>query len=53
MSWLKRLIRALLDAGVPPERRNDVAAAVMTLFGASQSPALARHGKASFVSTWI
>jgi hypothetical protein len=38
MSWLKRLIGALLDAGVPPERRNDVAAAVMTLLGASQSP---------------
>lgn len=30
-AWLGRLIRALLDAGVPPERRSDVAAAVMTL----------------------
>ena len=30
-TWLKRLIRRLLETGVPEERRDDVAAAVVTL----------------------
>jgi hypothetical protein len=30
-TWLERLLRALLDVGVPAERRNDVAAAVLIL----------------------
>ena len=34
-AWLERLIEALLNAGVPPERRVDVAAAILTLLGAS------------------
>jgi hypothetical protein len=42
LAWLKRLVEALLKAGVPPERRNDVAAAVLTLFGMSTEVASAR-----------
>ena len=33
--WLERLIKVLLKAGVPPKRRDDVAAAVLTLLGMS------------------
>jgi hypothetical protein len=38
--WLQKLIPSLLKAGVPPERRNDVAAAVLTVL--SVSPTLAK-----------
>src|SRR5206468_10249406 len=33
--WLERLVTVLLKAGVPPERRDDVAAAVLTVLGIS------------------
>ena len=32
-AWLERLISALLKAGVPPERRDDVAAAILFMLG--------------------
>ena len=35
IKWLKQLIKALLERGVPPERRHDVAAAILILLGAS------------------
>jgi len=34
-AWLKRLVEALLKIGVPPERRDDVAAAILSLLGTS------------------
>ena len=37
-SWLMRLINTLVDAGVPNERRADVAAAILTLLGARSQP---------------
>jgi hypothetical protein len=40
MSWLQQLIKSLLDAGVPPERRDDVAAAIMILLGTDVVPRL-------------
>ncbi len=36
--WLDRLITVLLNTGVPPERRDDVAAAVLTVVGMSPQP---------------
>ena len=33
-AWTERLIRGLLKSGVPPERRNDVAGAILVLLGA-------------------
>jgi hypothetical protein len=43
--WLDQLIRALLNAGVPPERRQDVAAAVLTVLGASPQAGLWRWAR--------
>lgn len=43
--WLDRLIKVLLKAGVPPERRDDVAAAVLTLLGMSPEPGLCRWAR--------
>lgn len=36
--WLHRLLPVLLKAGVPPERRDDVAGAVLLMAGASPEP---------------
>lgn len=33
VKWLKQLVKVLLEKGVPPERRDDVAGAVLTLLG--------------------
>jgi hypothetical protein len=41
--WLDRLIPALLKAGVPPERRDEVAAAILTNLGAAPVPRLLRR----------
>src|SRR5262249_45316551 len=30
--WLDRIVRVLLAAGVPPDKRDDIAAAILTLF---------------------
>lgn len=43
--WLDRLIKALLNAGVPPERRDDVAVAVLTVLGMSPEPGLCRWAR--------
>jgi len=37
-AWLERLIRALLKSGVPPERRDDAAAAILILLGMWSEP---------------
>ena len=39
-AWLERLIKAMLEAGVPPERRGDVAAAILTLVAIAPEPEL-------------
>ena len=43
--WLEKLIPALLKAGVPPERRDDVAAAVLAGLGMSPTPARLRWAR--------
>ena len=43
--WLEKLIPALLKAGVPTERRSDVAAAVLALLSASPTPAKLRWAR--------
>lgn len=43
--WLERVIRVLLNAGVPPERRDDVAAAVLTVLGTSPEPGFCRWAR--------
>jgi len=43
--WLEKLIPALLKAGVPPERRSDVAAVVLALLSASPTPANLRWAR--------
>jgi sugar phosphate permease len=43
--WLERLVKALLEAGVPPERRGDVAAAVLTLLGMAPETAACRWAR--------
>ena len=43
--WLERIIRVLLTAGVPPERRDDVAAAVLTVLGMSLEYGLGRWAR--------
>jgi hypothetical protein len=43
--WLDRLIKALLNAGVPPERRDDIAGAVLTVLGMSPEPGLYRWAR--------
>jgi hypothetical protein len=37
-TWLDRLIRALVKTGVPPERRDDVSAALLLMLSNSQEP---------------
>jgi len=37
-TWLERLIRSLLKAGVPPDRRDDVAAAILLMLSNWQEP---------------
>ena len=37
-AWLERLIKAFLSVGVEPERREDVAAAILVLFGMRSQP---------------
>nr|MDQ2665845.1 hypothetical protein [Gemmatimonadota bacterium] len=41
-AWLNRLIKVLLEAGVTAERRDDVAAAALTILGASPGEQLCR-----------
>jgi len=43
--WLEKLIPTLLKAGVPIERRSDVAAAVLALLSASPTPAKLRWAR--------
>jgi hypothetical protein len=43
--WLERLIKALLNAGVAPERRDDIAAAILTVLGMSPEPGLYRWAR--------
>ena len=44
-AWLERLIKVSLDAGVPPDRRNDVAAAVLTLLANSLEATTLRRAR--------
>jgi hypothetical protein len=44
-AWLERLITILLNAGVPPERRDDVAAAVLTIAGMSPQTSRCRWAR--------
>jgi hypothetical protein len=41
--WLDRLIPALMKAGVPAERRDEIAAAILTNLGATPKPWLVRR----------
>jgi hypothetical protein len=43
--WLGRLIKALLNGGVPPKRRDDVAAAILTMLGMSPEQGLCRWAR--------
>jgi hypothetical protein len=43
--WLEKLIPAVLKAGVPAERRSDVAASVLALLSASPTPAKLRWAR--------
>lgn len=44
-AWLEKLIRLLLDGGVRPERRGDVAAAVLTLLAMAPGPGTYRWAR--------
>ena len=50
--WIEKLIPALLKAGVPTERRSDVAAAVLALLTASPTPAKLRWARGLFCFVW-
>jgi hypothetical protein len=52
-SWLERLIKVLLNAGVPPERRNDVAAAILVLLGVWSEPSGYRWARGSLLRLGI
>jgi hypothetical protein len=43
--WLGRLIKALLNAGVPPERRDDIASAILTMLGMSPESTFCRWAR--------
>jgi hypothetical protein len=47
--WLDRIVRALPAAGVPPDKRDDIAAAILTLFVFMPTPGLCRRVRASLL----
>jgi hypothetical protein len=47
--WLDRIVRALLAAGVAPDKRDDTAAAILTLYGFTPTPGLCRWARASLL----
>jgi hypothetical protein len=44
-TWLERIIKVLLGVDLPPDRRDDVAAAILTVVGISPEPALYRWAR--------
>lgn len=44
-AWLRRLIEASLATNIAPERRDDVAAAILTQFGAKPEPGIERSAR--------
>ena len=46
--WLDKLLRVLLDGGVPPERNNDVAAAVLAVLAMAPGSAVTAGRAAAF-----
>jgi hypothetical protein len=44
-SWLERIVEVLLNAGVPKEHREDIAAAILTMFGVEPTPGYCRWAR--------
>lgn len=48
-TWLERIIKVLLSVGVPPDHREDIAAAILTVVGTSPERALCRWARGSLL----